>query len=842
MKKNTTKKRSGWFWRWLKRLIVVAFLGFATAMVGVWLVYQKYAKDLPTLQTLADYRPSLVTRVFARDYQLLGEFFIERREFIPLSDMPEQLIQSFLAIEDSQFFQHPGVDIRGIIRAAIANFKAGVVVQGASTITQQVAKTFLLSSERKLERKIREVILSFRIEQRFTKKEILELYLNQIYLGAGAYGVGAAARIYFNRDVSELDLPQMAMLAALPKAPSNYSPWRAPEKAKERRSLVIHRMKTLHYITPEQAEEATQSSLTLSRPPPPLEQIAPHYLEHVRRTIQEEWGSHQLYRGGLDIYTSLNPRLQHAAQHAVREGLLRYDHRHGFRGALNHLENISPENLKAWQEKTKKEPPVADQWQKGVVLEVGTQDKVTKKNKKEEVAHLMLADGKKVSITYPKQRWWARHRLKNKWRTTSAAKPMKKVLKPGDVVWIAPPDEKHPQHRLMQIPDAESALVAIDPHTGQVLAMVGGYDFNQSEFNRATQALRQPGSAYKPIIYAAALAKGMSPVDKVDDTPIPITYYDPTTGRHKMWRAQNYEHRFYGPTTLRVALEHSRNLVTIRLLKQIGIPYAMYFSRRFGLKIPEPHWNLSQALGTHVFTPIDMASAYSVFANGGKLIKPVYTIRVQDRFGRTVYRHGSGDCTLCHQESQSSGQKLAEDGHQENSDTPFSRQTLSPEVAFQTTHLLRGVVQHGTGRRALRLGRPLAGKTGTTNDLKDSWFVGYSPSLVTAVWVGRDDATTLGARETGATAALPIWIQFMGEALKDQPKTDFFAPKGIHLRAIHGRTGTAASSGAKGAIWEAFREGQGPGKYSVNYDNYMHIKKDPKKTNEPLPDLEGGLY
>ncbi|MBF0621663.1 MAG: PBP1A family penicillin-binding protein [Magnetococcales bacterium] len=818
--------------RWLRFFLLFFVLSTIGGGLYGFAVYMRYSKDLPTLRDLANYHPSLVTRFYSRDYQLLGEFFVERRQFITFKEMPSRLVRAYLAIEDASFYEHFGLNPKGILRAAIANVVAGRVVQGASTITQQVAKTFLLTSERKIKRKIKEAILSLRIEERFTKDEILELYLNQIYLGAGAYGIGAAARIYFNRDVSELSLSQMAMLAGLPKAPSHLNPWRYPKRAKARRALVLKRMVEVGEITSAEAEAALNEELELTSASRPLENIAPHFREHVRRQVQEEWGYRQLNRGGLHVFSTVDPELQDAAQNAVRNGLIDLDRRHGYRGALAQLPSTSEEAQQAWLGEISREPEKGligvpgrlGYYQKALVLSVNDKAKAKEAHKKDKpgLATLLLHDGREIFLTFDDVEW-ARAQTKKRY-LGEKIKKVSDVLHSGDVVLVE--EETEGGFELAQNPDAEAALVAMDPHTGQIVAMVGGYDFSQSEFNRATQAKRQPGSSFKPIIFAAALDKGYSPVDKVDDSPIPMRYRDADTGELKTWRAENYEHKFYGPTTLRVALEHSRNLVTIRLLKSIGFTYATNYLDQFGLTIPAHRRDLSIALGSVGFTPLDMASAYAILANGGKRIKPVYIARIQDRFGRTVQRHGGGDCLLCHREPKKSPLKSV----QESSSHLFGTRVVSQETAYQMTAMLKGVIEHGTGRKAKKLNRALAGKTGTTNDLRDAWFLGYSPSLVVAVWVGRDDSSALGPRETGSKAALPIWIDFMKTALEDRLDTDFVLPPGIHLEAIDHYSGESVGNETKHMILEAFKDGQGP------------TPRQAAAMPELELDMDGGLY
>ncbi|MBF0339712.1 MAG: PBP1A family penicillin-binding protein, partial [Magnetococcales bacterium] len=741
--------KSGFLWRWIKRLFWLGVLLLLAGAGGIWATYLHFSEGLPTLNNLADYRPNLLTRVYARDYQLMGEFYIQRRLFIPRSDMPQRLIDALLAIEDSRFYQHPGIDFTGIARAIVTNLKAGGrKVQGASTITQQVARTFLLTSIKSMERKVKEIILSFQIEKRFTKDEILELYFNQIYMGASAYGMGAAAHAYFGRDVSELSLGQMAMLAGLPKAPSYYSPWRDPEKARARQKLVLNRMLELGLATAEEVNAAMEEPLNLVRPRESLEQVAPHYLEHVRRTILEEWGSDQLFNGGLEVHTALDPRLQRFAQSAVRKGLLEYDRRHGYRGPLTRITDVTPHGRAAWLKSHEKSQPTTGGFLHALVLDIP---------KQATTAHLLLTSGKDIQLTLEGVKW-ARPRRKDVKDSRDGRdlgpvpKKMTDILAPGDVILVEPPEGKRTHYLLAQEPNAEAALVCMDPHTGQVLAMVGGYDFSRSEFNRAIQSQRQPGSSFKPFIYTAAMDKGFSPVDKVDDSPLPITYRDPNTGEAKVWQPENYERKYYGPTTLRVALTHSRNLVTVRLAKSIGVPYIASYLKNFGLDIPADRQDLSLSLGSMGFSPLKMTAAYTVFANGGKRVEPVYIARVQDRYGRTVFRHAGGDCQLCHQETE---RIIPQAGEAPNA-ARFGKPTLNPASVYQVVSLMKGVVRYGTARKALSLNRPVAGKTGTTNDYRDAWFIGIAPSLVAGVWVGMDDFSILG--ETGGVAALPIWI------------------------------------------------------------------------------------
>ncbi|MBF0611143.1 MAG: PBP1A family penicillin-binding protein [Magnetococcales bacterium] len=803
---------------YLRIAFLLGFLLMGLAGIGVYGVYLYFSPSFPSLNSLSDYRPSLVTRVFARDYQLLGEFYLENRQLVTLEEVPKHLIDAFLAIEDTAFYKHYGINPVGIMRAALANLKAGRLVQGASTITQQVAKTFFLSSERSFRRKAMEIMLAFRIESNLTKDEILSLYINQIYLGAGAYGVGAASRIYFNKNVSDITLGEAAMLASLPKAPSKFNPWRNPEVAKQRKQLVLNRMLEVGFLTPEEFKQSMEEELVLGRPEVPLEPVAPYFLEHVRRTIQSEWGTNQLYRGGLDIYTTLDPEMQRAAHFAVRQGLVEFDRRNGYRGVLRQVDVKGRTN---WLAEHKKTGGKVGDYLKALVLSVDKQAKILLPNGEEKV--LSLAGVK-----------WARPKLAGG-KLGLVINRVADAVKPGDEILVelpTNPEQKDAEIKLAQEPDAEAALIAMDPHTGQILSMVGGYDFQRSEFNRAIQAVRQPGSSFKPFIYAAALNKGFKPNTLVDDSPIAIPYKE--GGVTKLWRPHNYEQKFYGPTTVRVALEHSRNLVTIRLLQSVGVPELANFVRPFGLNIPPERQNLALSLGTIDFTPLEMTTAYSVFANGGKLVQPIFIARVQDKLGRTIHRHSGGDCLLCHVEP---GKAMGEEESQKM--TIYGARILEPETAYQTVNMMKGVVERGTAGKARQLGRPLAGKTGTTNDFRDAWFIGFSPSLVAAVWVGRDDYQPLGIKETGGRVSLPIWMSFMKKALENQPITDFPVPSGIYLEEVDAATGLPPGPDTREVIMEAFRKNPIPFAEEDKFDS--HIMPDAPSREEGTI-LDQGLY
>ncbi len=796
------RPRRGGAWR---RLIGALFalmvaVGFAGA-VGVYWVFETYGRDLPDHSSLANYEPPITTRVYAGDGRLLAEYAIERRIFVPFQVIPERVINAFLSAEDKTFYSHSGIDIAGIVRAMVTNVQnmgTDRRLIGASTITQQVAKNFLVGNEVSYERKIKEIILSFRIEEAFTKDQILELYLNEIYLGRGAYGVAAAALNYFNRKLDELTIAEAAFLAALPKAPNNYDPERFPEAAKARRDWVISRMLEDGHITVKEAWVARARAIEVRTRGETETAKADYFAEEIRREIAGRFGEDALYRGGLVVHATVNPHLQAIADRELRRGLETYDRRHGWRGPLGTLVRgaDSGSALPAdWPDRLADFPrPVdmPDDWSLAVVLEVEGRS-VT----------IGLAAGATGTIPFAELAW-ARPWLKDQ-RVGATPRSARGVLDLGDVIAVAPvteagseadagDSEDYPPdtYSLKQIPDVDGALVAVDPHTGRVLAMAGGYAFGRSEFNRATQALRQPGSAFKPFVYLAGLEHGFTPNTLILDAPIVI---DQGPGMPR-WRPENYTRKFYGPTTLRVGLEKSRNLMTVRLAQTIGMKKVAATALRFNI-FDEVPLRLSYALGAGETTLLRLTSAYAMLVNGGKRLEPTLIDRIQNRRGETLYRHDTRPCDAC-QPGPWAGQPVPA--------LPDPREPVTdPASAYQIVSMLQGVVQRGTGVRVAKVDKPIAGKTGTTNDNKDTWFVGFTPDLAVGVFVGFDEPRSLGSRETGSSAAAPVFRDFMIAALKDAPATPFRVPPDVRLVRVDARTGRPAAAGGRGVILEAFK-------------------------------------
>ena len=768
-------------------LLIMALLGVGA---GVF-VFQSFGRDLPDFRQLADYEPPVMTRVYAGDGRLLSEFAIEKRVFVPVKAMPRRVVQAVLSAEDKTFYTHAGIDVLGVIRAALVNLRnlgSSRRLVGASTITQQVAKNFLLSNELSWDRKIKEAILAFRIERAFSKDRILELYLNEIYLGLGSYGVAAAALNYFNKSLDELTIPEAAYLAALPKAPNNYHPIKNPVAAKVRRDWVIGRMVEDKVISPDEAAMAKVQPLTVAEQAETEFVEADYFVEEVRRGLAQRYGETKLYKGGLFVRTSLDPRLQDIADKVLTKGLEAYDRRHGWRGPiaqiepgpgwLVRLEDVEP-------------PPELGGWRLAVVISVD-----------EEGAGIGLANGGQGRIPLAELKW-ARPWKENQ-RLGPRVRLPADVLAPGDVVAVEAvaadtKGEVYPADTfaLRQLPEIEGALVAMDPHTGRVLAMSGGYAFARSEFNRATQAMRQPGSAFKPIVYLAALDSGFTPSTLILDAPFVI---DQGPGLPK-WRPANYTKKFYGPSTMRLGIEKSRNLMTVRLAQTIGIEKVAEYAERLGVVDTLPK-RLSMALGAGETTLLRLTTAYAMLVNGGKRIRPTLIDRIQDRHGRTVLSHDKRLCGSC-LAAFWTGQKVP--------DLPDPRPSVTgPASAYQVVSMLQGVIERGTGRGIRKVGRPLAGKTGTTNKAFDAWFIGFSPDLAVGVFTGFDEPRTLGRGEQGASVAAPIFKDFMTDALAGRAAIPFRIPPGIRLVRVQGGTGKLARPGDKGVILEAFKPGTVP--------------------------------
>ncbi|MEW5913074.1 MAG: PBP1A family penicillin-binding protein [Thermodesulfobacteriota bacterium] len=749
-------------------LLLLICLGTAFVALGAWMYI---SQDLPRIERLADYRPPAVTQILAFDGRLMTEYAQQRRYVVPLDQIPRQVQLAFVAAEDGSFFHHKGIDLVGIARAALANLLAGRVVQGGSTITQQVARGLLLTPHRTMMRKLKEMVLAWRMERSLGKNEILFLYLNQNYLGHGAYGVEAAARTYFGKSAKDLQLAEGALLAGLVQAPSRYSPLRHPRRARTRQVYVLERMASEGFITRAQARQAQNQTLEV-RLHRPQTVSAPYYEEAVRQWLEERFGRQMLYEGGLTVHTACDPRLTEFGRQAIAAGLAQLTRRQGYWGPLR---KAGAEELAAARERPLG-PGEVQAGQKYKAL-------VTRLDQQAQRAELRLGPARGY-LTLEQVRW-ARTPIKDLKESSPRITSIQQVLSPGDEVLVRALGQEARggwwRLELLQEPMAQSALIAMENHTGRVRVLIGGSSFAKSQYNRALQARRQPGSAFKPIIYAAALDRPRHPFTATSlilDSP--VVYDDPSVPGEK-WRPKNYSSQFYGPTTLRQALAHSRNVVTVKLLAELGLGYTIGYARRLGIT-SELVPNLSLALGTSGLSLLELTRAYGVFDNQGRLMEPVLVERVLDRNGKVLY------------EAQTQ-----------------ERQVISPQTAYLMTNLLKGVIEEGTGRMMRDLRRPLAGKTGTTNDLKDAWFVGFSPQLVCGVWVGQDDNRPLGHRETGARAAGPIWKQFMAEALKGQPAEDFPVPAGVVFARVNRQTGQSLASGEQGGFFEAFKEGLQPG-------------------------------
>ena len=774
-------------------VFLLAFILVIGVMAGGGILYGFYffGRGLPDYQQLADYEPPVVTRMHAGDGRLLAEFAVENRIFIPVSAMPTRLIHAFLAAEDKNFYEHPGVDVLSVLRAVarnVLNQGTNRRPQGGSTITQQVAKNFLLSSEVSVERKAKEAILALRMERVLSKDRILELYLNEIYLGFGSYGVASAALNYFDDSLDNLTLAQMAYLAALPKAPNNYHPLRNYEAAKARRDWVIDRMVENGFVDPKIAAAAKVDPLIVQRRGATEFVNADYFTEEVRRQILSEFGEDGLYGGGLSIRTTLDSKLQEIAERSLIEGLIAYDRRHGWRGALANLAKFEGD----WpsQFKDLKIPGKLPLWKLAVVKEVS-----------DNLVRLNLADGGRGMIPLAELAW-ARD-LRPRQQLGPTVKRSSDVLDVGDVVLVEPlpTDDRtrsgDPAFGLRQVPDVSGALVALNPHTGRVLAMVGGIGFEQSQFNRATQAWRQPGSAFKPLVYLAALDNGFTPASLIDDAPIVI---DQGPGLPK-WKPANYTTRFYGPSTLRLGIEKSRNLMTVRLARAVGMDQVAAYAEDLGVVDQLPR-QLSMALGAGETTLMRLTAAYAMMVNGGKRIDPTLIERIQDRHGKTIYRRDERACEGCRVSGWLDMRPPVVDDMRE--------QVLDPATAYQMVTMLSGVIKRGTGVRIRELGKPLGGKTGTTNDFIDTWFIGFSPDLAVGVFVGFDQPRTLGPKESGSKVAVPIFKEFMRFALAETPAIPFRVPEGIENVRIDADSGLLPSDVTERVIVEAFRPGTVP--------------------------------
>jgi len=836
-------------------LLVIAGIGGAIAF------YLAFVRDLPDLRRVEDYRPPIASHVVDRNGEEIGEFFTQRRTLAPMESLPQHLVQAFVAGEDSSFFEHAGIDYRSILRAAWVNLRAGgEIKQGASTITQQMVKGLLLTPERKFRRKIREMILAHRIEKRFSKQEILYLYLNQIYFGHGAYGIREAARTYFEKDTLELSVSESALLAGLPKAPSRYSPFQNPDAAEERRRYVLSRMHTEGFLN------AADYSIAIAELPALAERTAneddpaaAYFTEEVRRTLFDRFGGELVLEGGLTIETTIDGNLQRAATQAVQTGLIDLDHRQGYRGPMRRVArseipeeihrlakanelvlqapdpDASPDPLEPAESiaEALSEPPSETQRERariilaeaggtllGVITAVETEDKL---------ARVAFAPDLEGVVRLEDVRW-AREPDPN--RSPYRVRSIGAVFTEGDVARFAAvhtgggeDDEADGDESaeirvtLDQTPEVQGALLSVELESNEVLALVGGRDFEQSQFNRVTQARRQPGSAFKPLIYAASLSRGYTPASIVFDRP--IVYTDEESGF--IWRPRNYKRSFYGPITLREALARSINNATVHLFRDVGIDYVIEYVRRLGIESPLSR-DLSLALGSSGLSLLELTRAYAIFASGGRRVEPIFIRRVTDRDGMILLENvrlgASGEAVADPDEMADDLVDVAaaaEDA--ENEEVPIDAefppepdQIIPPEEAYLAVSLLRAVVEDpkGTGHRLRVLRRPVAGKTGTTNDQADAWFMGFSPEIATGVWVGHDETRFLGYGETGSRAAAPIWVDYMRAALAGRTIRDFAVPELIEFARIDRKTGLLAGEGSGATVFQPFLQGTVP--------------------------------
>ncbi len=744
----------------IKLIITILTLGLLFIFSTLWY----FSSGLPDYKILANYKPPISSRVHSGEGQLIAEYALQKRLFIPYDSIPEKIIYSFLSAEDKNFFSHPGIDAKSITRAIIKNLKnyfSEKRLEGASTITQQVAKNFLLTSEVSLKRKIKEAILAFRIERAYSKQRIMELYLNQIYLGEGTYGVAAASLEYFDKSVNELGYEETALLAALPKAPNKYNPYKSIERARARRNIVLKNLYDNSYINNIEYKELKNKEIKTNKRKIELLEEANFYSEEVRRIVSDIYGYDDLYKGGLSIRTPLNSDYQIEAVKALREGLEEYDKRHGWRGPITNLNSVD------WQNKIQEFIPDRSlNWKLAKVISV---DKLILK---------IEIENKEIGFIDFINVNWARK------------KSFEDLLKLNDIIYVS--KIKKNKWSLRQLPKINGAIVVMDPYTGRVLAMVGGFSFKLSEFNRATQAKRQPGSAFKPIIYAAALENGFTPSTLVLDAPFVI---DQGEGL-KTWKPENYGKKFYGPSTLRTGIEKSRNLMTVRVAQKVGFDQISQITKNFGIYNDVPEL-LSVSLGAAETTLAQLINAYCSFVNGGKKVTPIFIDRIQDRRGKTIFNADKRECIGCKKISYL------------KDEVPFIQndreQIISPETAYQITSMLEGVIKRGTGRKLKNLNLILAGKTGTTNKNMDAWFLGFTSKLTIGVYVGFDDPKTLGKYETGAKAALPIFKKFVEKVVKKKDAFPFKVPQNISLVSIDVESGLQPSNKTKKIIYESFK-------------------------------------
>jgi penicillin-binding protein 1A len=808
-------------------LFAVGTLIFIVAAGVISGLLYHFSKDLPDYSQLEDYEPPVMTRVHAADGELLAEYAKQRRLYLPIQAVPKLIINAFISAEDKNFYEHLGLDFSGIARAGmlyLQNVGKNRRPQGASTITQQVAKNFLLTNEVSFERKIKEALLALKIERTYSKEKILELYLNEIYLGFSAYGVAAASLLYFDKSVNELTIAEAAYLAALPKAPTDLHPFRNRDRAIERRNYVIERQVENGYIAADAGEKAKKEPLTVTQRATGAHIFAADYFaEDVRREILEKYGEKRLYEGGLSVRTTLDPKMQLIAHKALADGLVSYDEGRGYRGPVTKIElgGVGGD----WGVKLADVRAFADiGWRLAVVLETSDQSVRIGLQPPREPGGAVVRDRQIGIIPIEGAKWARPSSPKNPLRLTQ-------VLSPGDVIYVEPLGAgKEGQYKLHQIPEVSGGMVVMDPLTGRVLALVGGFSFDQSQFDRATQAMRQPGSAFKPVVYSAAIDNGYTPSSIVMDAPIAIDQ-GPGIG---IWRPENYESKFYGPQTLRFGIEHSRNVMTVRLAQDIGMPLIGEYAKRFGVYDSLPNY-LSYALGAGETTVLRMVTAYSMIANGGRRVNATLIDRIQDRYGRTIYKHDQRECRAC---GATRWENQPEPGLIDRRE-----QVLDPMTAYQITSIMEGVVQRGTAADAgfKEVGTPVAGKTGTTNDEKDAWFVGFTPDLAVGVYMGYDKPRHLGRGATGGHISAPIVKDFLKTALADKPAMPFRVPPGIKLIRVDVKTGQRATPGPQSAILEAFKPGTAPPDGGIGPGGFEGASN-PNTERAVRAGVTGGLY
>lgn len=792
----------------MRFLLTISFTLFLVGLASITGIYAYYAPQLPSIEVLRDVRLQVPLKVYTREYELIAEFGEKRRTPTVYADIPPLMVNAFLSAEDNRFFEHPGVDYQGILRAASQLILTGKKKQGGSTITMQVARNFFLSNEKTYERKIKEILLALKIERSLNKADILELYLNKIYLGNRAYGIGAAAEVYYGVPPGELTLAQIAMIAGLPKAPSRYNPLANPNRAIIRRNYVLNRMLQLGFINQEDFNKALNSSVTAYLHAPVVKVSTPYLAENVRAMMVGYFGE-DAYTAGYRVVTTIDRDSQLQANRSLRKALEDYDRRHGYRGAEETIQNIDELTIDELNEWLSRYGSVGNLLP-GLVIQI-----------MEQSVRVYIGGGQTVQIEWQGMKWARRYEDENK--MGQAPEKAMDILNKGDIIRLSKNDED--LWWLAQIPDISGALIALNPINGAILSLIGGYNFYYSKFNRAIQSKRQSGSGFKPVLYSAVLEAGFTPASTVNDAPI---VFKDTSMQEGAWRPENYSGKFFGPTRLRVALYKSRNLVSVRLIDSIGIKPVRQMARRMGFTDAEVPKNLTIALGSGSVAPIRMSAIYAAFANGGYRVQPYLIDKVTDIHGTVILEADPdtvcGGCIENHKLTTSppvsasliSGldqyRRVDPDDKIEGPEPKrIAPRILSPQIHYQIVSMLRDVIKRGTGRRAMQLGRrDLAGKTGTTNEQHDAWFNGFSPDLVATAWVGFDRFTPLGKRETGSRAALPMWMSYMGKMLADKPEADLIQPNGMVTVKINAKTGLALAPGESGGIFETFRKELAP--------------------------------